>query len=50
MKFSKMEKLNVKAQSPSMRREWIEIYIWKYVEIFVLSPSMRREWIEMQSL
>ena len=37
-----------RSKSPSMRREWIEIYIWKYVEIFVFgSPSMRREWIEI---
>ena len=35
-------------QSPSMRREWIEISIIDYnVHHLVASPSMRREWIEM---
>ena len=33
--------------SPSMRREWIEIYYITDGKIINGSPSMRREWIEM---
>ena len=34
--------------SPSMRREWIEIYIFPFDGTATgRSPSMRREWIEM---
>ena len=37
-------------ESPSMRREWIEISIQPItVPPFLASPSMRREWIEMKS-
>ena len=36
--------------SPSMRREWIEIFHLVYTgHFFNTSPSMRREWIEMPS-
>ena len=34
-------------QSPSMRREWIEIQKEKLLSVPDESPSMRREWIEM---
>ena len=35
--------------SPSMRREWIEIFLSSSCCLrLVLSPSMRREWIEMR--
>ena len=33
--------------SPSMRREWIEIFANGAAPSGVLSPSMRREWIEI---
>ena len=33
--------------SPSMRREWIEIFHGYAVRNDLESPSMRREWIEM---
>ena len=33
--------------SPSMRREWIEIPLWRYCCDSSESPSMRREWIEI---
>ena len=34
--------------SPSMRREWIEMFYERSVNSkMVKSPSMRREWIEM---
>ena len=35
-------------QSPSMRREWIEIDWRMVLPEETGSPSMRREWIEMQ--
>ena len=35
-------------QSPSMRREWIEMYCTWIVNLTRQSPSMRREWIEMK--
>ena len=36
--------------SPSMRREWIEIYpVLLEMEGLFKSPSMRREWIEMSA-
>ena len=35
------------AQSPSMRREWIEMIDYWDVFFDSLSPSMRREWIEI---
>ena len=34
-------------QSPSMRREWIEISPTYPGVVIAPSPSMRREWIEM---
>ena len=34
-------------ESPSMRREWIEISSHSAEQTACLSPSMRREWIEM---
>ena len=34
-------------KSPSMRREWIEIYEGGEAIGLFASPSMRREWIEM---
>ena len=33
--------------SPSMRREWIEMTIWRNQIRNTWSPSMRREWIEI---
>ena len=37
-------------QSPSMRREWIEISSFTFLYCWDdPSPSMRREWIEMIS-
>ena len=33
--------------SPSMRREWIEIFLGSGLFPNLWSPSMRREWIEM---
>ena len=38
-------------QSPSMRREWIEICVMsRPANGLTRSPSMRREWIEMKTL
>ena len=37
----------VKCQSPSIRREWIEIHDIYIVIARIPSPSIRREWIEM---
>ena len=37
-------------QSPSMRREWIEIEIRTVEKNGEPSPSMRREWIEIRKL
>ena len=34
-------------RSPSMRREWIEIFLLVVYPLIRGSPSMRREWIEM---
>ena len=36
------------SQSPSMRREWIEIVGLQSLFFRHGSPSMRREWIEMK--
>ena len=41
-----MEQLQM---SPSMRREWIEMYQDYTTLISMLSPSMRREWIEIKT-
>ena len=50
MKFERVTKWEHRKWSPSLRREWIEIWA---VERRVLwrkeSPSMRREWIEMRT-
>ena len=35
------------SKSPSMRREWIEMYVFLSVGLLRRSPSMRREWIEI---
>ena len=35
------------AESPSMRREWIEMVKVSLYGRLKWSPSMRREWIEM---
>ena len=40
--------LMVYLASPSMRREWIEMYITYNSLCNLRSPSMRREWIEIQ--
>ena len=37
-------------RSPSMRREWIEIFNVLHSSCIRESPSMRREWIEMQQV
>ena len=37
-------------QSPSMRREWIEIVQCVHMQPVYGSPSMRREWIEIAML
>ena len=37
-------------QSPSMRREWIEMMLFLFFMFFPPSPSMRREWIEILQL
>ena len=48
MLFSRgMDKL---AESPSMRREWIEIIFQRQEQEIIMSPSMRREWIEIVRL
>ena len=36
--------------SPSMRREWIEIFWVLGFSLTSVSPSMRREWIEMEKI
>ena len=36
--------------SPSIRREWIEMYILSRSPSCARSPSIRREWIEMRPL
>ena len=41
------KKMHLSTMSPSMRREWIEIWLRGMVAQPFLSPSMRREWIEM---
>ena len=48
MKFTRAARLSAYSQSPSMRREWIEILdmVSTYFRMRT-SPSMRREWIEM---
>ena len=33
--------------SPSMRREWIEMFLSRLRSDYYVSPSMRREWIEI---
>ncbi len=38
---------NFQYSSPSMRREWIEMFTMLYILRDYASPSMRREWIEM---
>ena len=38
------------SESPSMRREWIEIASCYRMQLLRLSPSMRREWIEIFSI
>ena len=48
MKCNLRPSAQIAVESPSMRREWIEIF----TEFFpkrrkCLSPSMRREWIEI---
>ena len=43
-------KIERKGASPSMRREWIEIFLFCFNELAYKSPSMRREWIEIDSL
>ena len=47
MKFLRSFFLISSLQSPSMRREWIEIAHTKITKPEKESPSMRREWIEM---
>ena len=37
-------------QSPSMRREWIEMILFSAFAAVCLSPSMRREWIEIWNI
>ena len=37
----------VVSESPSMRREWIEMHRSPYTRCLRTSPSMRREWIEI---
>ena len=37
-------------ESPSMRREWIEMTKVRALYCQMVSPSMRREWIEMAKL
>ena len=42
--------IDYKRQSPSMRREWIEMpHNQRNMLVALLSPSMRREWIEIFS-
>ena len=48
MKFSNTKQMLMYGKSPSMRREWIEMYDWWLRKIQSGSPSMRREWIEMR--
>ena len=50
MKFSDIGDLTEQFQSPSMRREWIEMHCQRQQGQPERSPSMRREWIEMMSL
>ena len=40
---------NYRNQSPSMRREWIEILYLTFNSTQNTSPSMRREWIEIDT-
>ena len=48
LKFCWITKALDRAESPSMRREWIEMQdIFPPVPSALSSPSMRREWIEM---
>ena len=48
LKFRMLSGLVHPDQSPSMRREWIEMVFPPRISIAAaMSPSMRREWIEM---
>ena len=42
-----MEPHECAQESPSMRREWIEILLLIIEPVLLQSPSMRREWIEI---
>ncbi len=50
MKFCRVYKTTRGKQSPSMRREWIEIVKSSNEYKKFKSPSMRREWIEIFTL
>ena len=45
--FVENDEFTIDTQSPSMRREWIEIPERVSINDIKASPSMRREWIEM---
>ena len=47
MKCSPAVRHTVPQESPSTRREWIEIQKYKLPDDGVVSPSTRREWIEI---
>ena len=50
MKLARMLRTILILQSPSMRREWIEIAVRISADTNNTSPSMRREWIEIGSV
>ena len=49
MKWYESYGTNYRNQSPSMRREWIEITAELERLRYIWSPSMRREWIEIDT-
>ena len=47
LKYGNHHVVTVQGESPSMRREWIEMEVQKMKIEVGKSPSMRREWIEI---
>ena len=47
MKFEHFHLVSVPVVSPSVWREWIEIFTMLYILRDYASPSVWREWIEM---
>ena len=50
MKYKSDDYTIYTVESPSMRREWIEIFSEIPKSKSAMSPSMRREWIEISQV